>query len=143
MNNNEIKYTYDENNKTVTASVLYKNKTISASAFCHPDDKEFYSEAVGTSIAAMRLAIVILRDMRDNEIIPQIKILKHLYTNISAGKDFNPKDRATRLIRRQYYSLRTDLKIINEMIEDQKNSIKSVIKTKEHFNNLERAKLNN
>ena len=107
---------------------------------CHPDDKEFMSENFGMSIAGTRSALAYLRHLRDNEILPQIKILNHVYTNMTTNKKFNPKSYEATMVRRQLTHLRYELEDTKEMIRLLKDQIDINIKTKESFNKLERSK---
>lgn len=99
-------------------------KTFLGEAICHPDDKQQMSEYTGLDIADMRARLNILRDIRDSEIKPQIKIIKHLYYNMKTNKLYNPKSYEARMVRRQYHILQEDLKNINNLIHEQSIYIK-------------------
>lgn len=100
-------------------------KTFLGEAICHPDDKEYMSEYTGIDIADMRARLNILRDIRDSDIKPQLKVVKHLYCNMKTSKLYNPKSYEAKIVRRQYYFLQKDLKTIQDLINEYKTYIKS------------------
>ena len=101
------------------------NNTFIGHAICHPDDREYMSEYTGIDIADMRARLNILRNIRDTEIKPQLKVVKHLYCNMKTSKLYNPKSYEAKIIRRQYYFLQKDLKTMQDLIDEYKTYIKS------------------
>jgi hypothetical protein len=103
-------------------------------AVCHDDDMEFASEYTGCSIAEMRAEIERLQDIKNNEIKPGLKSLKHLESCIVENKNFNPKSYEFRLLRRQIRKFENDLTTINKNIAETKNYLKDYILAKEKIN---------
>ena len=124
-----LKESYNWNKETGEALVTIVDtktgKTFSGKAICHPDDKEYMSEYRGLDIADMRARINMLRDIRDSEIKPQLKVIKHLYCNMKTNKLYNPKSYEARAVRRQYHILQENLKIIQDLIQENKTYIKN------------------
>lgn len=123
------KETYKWNPETGEAMAILTDtktgKTFLGEAICHPDDKQYMSEYTGIDIADMRARLNILRDIRDSEIKPQLKIMKHLYCNMKTNKLYNPKSYEARMVRRQYHFLQGNLKTIQDLINEYKTYIKS------------------
>lgn len=95
-------------------------------AKCHPDDETMASEHIGLEIANARAQLNIIRSVRDNELKPQLKILKHLYSNIKTSKQFNPKSYEATMLRRQIKHLESELSIVKDIISDYKNYIEEM-----------------
>lgn len=123
------KETYKWNPETGEAMAILTdpktNNTFIGHATCHPDDREYMSEYTGIDIADMRARLSILRNIRDAEIKPQLKVVKHLYCNMKTSKLYNPKSYEARMVRRQYYFLQRDLKTMQDLIDEYKTYIKS------------------
>ena len=139
----KIKTSWDANNGISIYRVIDKNKWYTGIAECHPDDKEFQSEDFGQALATVRATIEFLRDLRDNEIKPQLKIIKHLYTNMTTSKEFNSKSYEAKMVRRKYYQLQNELSRTQEQIRQFKDQAEFLIDTKESMNNLIRSKSDN
>ena len=90
-----------------------------------------------------RVVLQFLRNIRDNELIPQVKILKHLYSNMKTSKQFNPKSYEATMIRRQLHILEGQLNNLKEQIRERKDLLDYLIDSKESFNNLIRSKQDN
>ena len=123
------KETYKWNPETGEAMAILTDtktgKTFLGEAICHPGDREHMSEYTGIDIADMRARLNILRDIRDSEIKPQLKTMKHLYCNMKTNKLYNPRSYEARMVRRQYYFLQGNLKTIQDLINEYKTYIKS------------------
>ena len=140
----KIKTTWNEK----TGITIYKvhdkdNKFYVGISECHPDDKEFQSQEFGEALAAVRATIDFLRDLRDNEIIPQLKMIKHLYTNMTTSKQYDPKSYEAVMVRRKYFQLQGQYEAIRSQIRQFKDQEEYLIDTKESFNTIIRSKSNN
>ena len=105
----------------------FNNKKYEGVAKCAPDDYPYAKEYVGETISQTRAKIEMLKDIRDNEIKPQIKILNHLYTNMSTSTNFNPKSYEAKMLHRQLQIKRADLNAVNDLIESMKQYIKDYL----------------
>ena len=131
MKNNNMIFTYNTETGISVCEILYNNNTFKGEAHCHEEDFDFMSERVGMTIAEVRANIALMKHMRDNEIKPQIKVLKHLYSNIKNSKDHNPKSHETKMLRRNIRQLEFELHAINNAIADERKFITDYISGKE------------
>lgn len=138
-----IKKDWDEESGLTIVTVTDNDKTYCGTSKCHPDDVDFKSQDFGESVATERVVLQFLRNMRDNELIPQIKILKHLYSNMTTSKQFNPKSYEATMVRRQLHILEGQLTALKEQIRERKDLLDYLIDSKESFNNLIRSKRDN
>ena len=69
---------YDKASGYTKAIIYYKNNTFIGEAQCHPEDEDIISEFTGSEIALRRANIKVMQFVKNNEIVPQISILKHL-----------------------------------------------------------------
>lgn len=125
----KIDYSYKDGRGLVT--VRYKDLTFIGESTCHPDDLDFASENTGLTIAENRAYLEFLKHKKNNEIVPQLNILKRLYTNIQTSKYYNEKSHESRRIRSQIRALENDLAQVNQNINDIKNFIKEYIRIKD------------
>jgi len=139
----KITTNWDEENGITIYRVSYDNKYYVGISECHPDDKEFQSQDFGEALASVRATLDFLRDLRDNEIIPQLKIIKHLYTNMTTSKQYNPKSYEATMIRRKYLQLQDQYTTVRNQIRQFKDQEAFILDTKESFNSLIRSKSNN
>lgn len=129
----QIIYNYDkENNK---AQCIIKDKEIKfvKEAYCHPDDIDFCSEKTGNTIAAFRASIAQLQHERDNVIKPALKVVKHLYGCLAAGKNFSPTNHETAMVKRELDRLEDELTAVNFSIKELKIQLKKYINDKDKF----------
>lgn len=122
--------TYWDDVEKVSKTIIidtFNNKKYEGIAKTAPDDISYAKEYVGETISQTRAKIEMLKDIRDNEIKPQIKILNHLYTNMSTSTRFNPKSYEAKMLRRQLQIKRADLEAINDLIESLKLYIKDYL----------------
>ena len=118
------KVSYAYNDGVASYQINYKGYQFLGVAQCHSEDMDFANERVGLTIAEARAVIKVLRFVRDTEIAQQIKILKHLYSNIETSRFHNPKSHESRRIRSQIRALERELEAINNAIADEKHLIK-------------------
>lgn len=137
MNSN---ITYDYNYGLATYIINYKGQQFIGQASCHPEDMDMESDRVGLTIAEARATIKLHRFIRDFEIKPQLKILRHLYSNIKNNKRYNPKNRETKMMYNQIRALEKELVVINNDIADEKKFLKDYIDGKDKLYKRLRAK---
>ena len=137
--NKEPKFVYDSDSGHAVCTLTDGKHYFIGEAFCHTDDKDMMSEKTGCTIALMRAEIKYYTHIRDNEILPALKTLKHLYACISHGKHFNKLNHENVLIRRQIRQLEFDLTTVRQMINDEKKSLKTLIDEKDKFYKRVRA----
>lgn len=122
--------TFWDDNEKVSKTIIvdtFNNKKYEGVAKCAPDDYLYAKEYVGETISQTRAKIEMLKDIRDNEIRPQIKILNHLYTNMTTSTRFNSKSYEAKMLRRQLQIKLADLEAINDLIESLKLYIKDYL----------------
>lgn len=124
-------YTYD--NGISRFYITYNNNTFVGQAQCHPEDMDFESERVGLTLAEARANIALMKHVRENEIKPQLKMLKHLYISICSSSKHNPKSHEDKMLRRTLHNLENDLTTINNAIADERKFIKDYIDGKENL----------
>ena len=133
-----IKFIYADGNAMCT--ITYKGLDFMGVAKCHDDDRDFESERVGMSIAECRANIKLLGFMRDHEIKPQLKILKHLLSNMKNSKNYNPISYEASMLRSQIRAIEKDLAAINNAITDERKFLKDYIDGKDKLFKRLRAK---
>ena len=120
--------------------ITYNGYRFVGEATCHPDDLDFESERVGLTIAEARANIKVLRNMRDCEVKPQLKILKHLYDNMRSSTHHNAYSYEAKMMRSQIHVIERELATINNAIADEQKFIKDYIDGKEKMYKRLRAK---
>ena len=134
------KFTYNEEVGCSTCEIIYHNKKFQGYSFCHEDDMDFKSERVGMSIAEARANIEVMRFIRDCEIKPALKALRHLYHNIICGRNFNLKSHEIKMLLRSIQRMEKELDAINNDIADERKYLKDYISGKDKLYNKLRAK---
>lgn len=125
-------FEYDKDSGITTCIITDKQSRVFAGvAACHPDDRDMMAEYTGKQIAEMRAIIKMLRDIRDNELKPQIKALKMLHTNMKQSKHYNPKSYETIMLRRALNQKEADLDEIKLMIDQEQNDLRNFIAEKD------------
>ena len=120
--------------------ITYNGYRFVGEATCHPDDMDFESERVGLTIAEARANIKVLLHMRDCEVKPQLKILKHLYDNMRSSTHHNAYSYEAKMMRSQIHVIERELATINNAIADEQKFIKDYIDGKEKMYKRLRAK---
>ncbi len=136
--NTNIEYEF-QNGRSICI-INYKGWSFIGEAMCHPEDKDMESERIGLTIAENRANIRVLKFIKDFEIAPQVKILKHLYSNIKNSKKYNEKSYEVNLIANQIKHLEKETDEIKKEIADIKNFIKTYIDGKDKLYKKLRAK---
>lgn len=114
-------------------TIIYKGIEFKGEAQCHNNDNGFFSERTGLCIAEARATIKKKQFIRDFELKPQLKILKHLYKNIQNSKYFNPKSHETYRIIGQIVAIEKEIAMINTEIAEEKKYLKEYIDDKDKF----------
>lgn len=108
-------------------------------AACAEEDIDMMSEKTGCQIALWRAEIKYYTHIRDNELKPALKALKHVYYTMNRSKHFNSKSYENIMLWRQIRQKENDLATINYMIADQKKQLKEYIDEKDKFYKRVRA----
>lgn len=117
-------FTYDKETGVTTCTLIdTKNHTYVGKARCHPDDTDMKNEMTGSEIAYRRAYIKFLKHVRDTEIVPQLDILKHMYSCMEQAASFNPKDNNARLMQRAIENYSAGATAIREYIRDERDSL--------------------
>lgn len=115
--------TFWDEDKKVSKTIIIdttRNKKYEGIAKCSPEDSFYVEEYVGQTISEMRAKIEMLKDIRDNEILPQIKILEHIYTNMNTSAKFNPNSYEAKMLRRQLSIKKGNLEAVVSLIDSSK-----------------------
>ena len=131
MKHEYIEFAFDEKLGYARCLMIYNGQAFEGGAKCHPDDMDMVSERTGCCIAEARAMIKAMRFKRDYEIAPQLKILNHLYSNMSTSKYFNPKSYEATMLRSQIENIKNQLDTINKDIADEKKYLKEYIQKKD------------
>jgi hypothetical protein len=140
MNKAKAEYTYDVETGKAIYTIKYNGLDFCGEAFCHPEDMDYGSERAGLSIAECRANIKLLRFMRDYEMRPQLKILKHLLHNTRNSKYYNPISHEAKMLRSQIRTIEKELATISNAIADEQKFIKDYIDGKDKMYKRLRAK---
>jgi hypothetical protein len=125
-------YEYDKDNGVSTCIITNKQgKVFVGIAECHPDDADMKSEYTGSAIAEMRAEKAALQDMRDNEIIPELRALRELYGTMKHSTRFNPKSYENIMLQKLIRQKEAELADIRLLVAQQNQAIKEFIFEKE------------
>lgn len=117
-------FAYDEETGVTTCTLQdTKRNTYIGEARCHPDDVDMKNKMTGSEIAYRRAYIKYLKHMRDTEFVPQLSILKHMYSCMEQAADFNPKDNNIRLMKRAIDNYSAAVDMVREAIRDERNDL--------------------
>lgn len=117
-------FAYDEETGVTTCTLQdTKRNTYIGEARCHPDDVDMKNKMTGSEIAYRRAYIKFLKHMRDTEFVPQLSVLKHMYSCMEQAADFNPKDNNIRLMKRAIDNYSAAVDMIRAAIRDERNDL--------------------
>ena len=117
-------FAYDEETGVTTCTLQdTKRNTYVGEARCHPDDVDMKNKMTGSEIAYRRAYIKYLKHMRDTEFVPQLSVLKHMYSCMEQAADFNPKDNNIRLMKRAIDNYSAAVDMIRAEIRDERNDL--------------------
>ena len=128
-----MKYTYDWSPEFGYASCTIHDhdNQFTGKAVCHPDDEDMKNRLAGQNIAEGRASIKYLQHYRDNELRPQLKILKQLYYSMNRSKQFNRKSYEARMLFRQISRITKEIEEVNADIKTLKIMISAYIDQKD------------
>ena len=133
---------YSENNEYYCVLEDKVGNKFVGIAKCHPDDKDLESEKVGYYIALCRAKIKFLYHIKNNELKPQLKILKQLYFAMNRSKHYNDKSYEAKMLKKHYYMIKEELDDIHNFIKETKKELRDYLLTKEKFRKQIRDKRN-
>lgn len=130
---------FDKQTGIAKATINYNGVEFITHAFCHPDDMDVVSEFVGCEIATRRANIKVLQHIKNQEIKPEIRALKHLKSLQEAhGETIFEKSYLITL--RELLRLENELNTIKEMIATEKQGLKEYINAQEEISQIIRHK---
>ena len=121
------------------AIIYYKNNIFVGEAQCHPEDEDIISDFTGSEIALRRANIKVMQFVKNNEIVPQISILKHL-KSLQDQHEETLLEKSYEITLKKLLQLENDLATLKEMIALEKQELKSYIDAQEKFAAVIRAK---
>lgn len=130
---------YDKASGYTKAIIYYKNNTFIGEAQCHPEDEDIISEFTGSEIALRRANIKVMQFVKNNEIVPQISILKHL-KSLQDQHEETLLEKSYEITLKKLLQLENDLATLKEMIALEKQELKLYIDAQEKFAAVIRAK---
>ena len=131
MRNYDTNYHFEFTTGESIYTIVYDGQVFVGQSHCHPEDNDFMSERVGLTIAESRATIKVLKYIKRYEIIPQLKILKHLHTNMKTSKSHNPHSYEAMMLRSQIRVLENELAAINSEIATEKKFLKDYTEGKD------------
>lgn len=127
-----IKYYHLEDG---TTSCYLKDKNgneVCGKARLHPEEKEA-KDFIGEYIATQRAEIKYYKKIIRNELNPQLKILKHLYSSLISSNKYNSANPEYFLIKRQYWIKKEEIEGLKEIIEAAEEELKNYISLRNFF----------
>lgn len=140
----EPNFNWDEENGVATCAIYDArlNKVFVGVAMCLPEDEEFKSEMTGCEIALARAQIKLLTEIRDSELKPSIKALKHLQGCMQQSPRFNKESYENQSLRREIRRLENLLATTNQELAEVKQGLKDYIEMKDHFYHILKERQN-
>ena len=133
-------HNWDQEAGTAYCIIEYNGQKFGGYASCHPDDIPFLSPLTGGYIAECRADIKYYQHIKNNELYPQIKALKHLLNMIQQNKNYNPKSMEIKKLYKEIELKEKELIDIKEKIQEMKTSLNDYIEAKEKIHNRIRNK---
>lgn len=135
----EPQFNWDPESGVAICALTDGDNIFMGTAACAAEDIDMMSEKTGCQIALWRAEIKYYIHIRDNEVKPALKALKHVYYTMNRSKHFNPKSYENIMLWRQIRQKENDLATIKDMITDQKKQLKEYIDEKDKFYKRVRA----
>lgn len=126
-------YEFNEESGISICHIFDKDEMFIGFAVCHDDDMDFLSERTGLQIAEVRAEIDALKHIRDYELTPALKALKHLQDNMKTSKNYNPKSYEAKMLRRQVCIKENELAAIKQEIIKRKAFLIDYIQQKDEL----------
>ena len=123
---------WDKEKMEAKCTIELPSGTLTTVAKCHPDDYDFGNEFTGYDIADRRMSIKILQTHK-YELNIRLSALNQLYYSMKHSKRFNEKSYENKMLQRQINMIKQDIQTTKEMIEEERNNLKSYIDTKDDF----------
>lgn len=128
----DITFTYDEETKTTYCHCRNsRNVHFMGQAQCHESDYDMENTLTGQEIAFRRAKIAFLCDERDNNLKPRLAALEQLLYSMKHSCNFNPNSYESKMLRRQIYLTTFDLTTVKEMIQYERQNLKTFIEKKD------------
>jgi flagellar motility protein MotE (MotC chaperone) len=102
-------------------------------AQCHPDDSDMKSQKTGLEIAHRRAIIQAIRHKINNELKPQLAILKETYYTMKHSSKFQPKSYENKMLQRKLKQIELDLATFKDMLNAERASLRNLINEKDEF----------
>ena len=135
----EPEFYYDKDSGLTTVKVYYKNNIFIGEAWCHPEDDDIKNEFTGCELALKRANIKVMQWIKNNELTPEIKALKHL-KSLQEQHEESLLEKSYLITLRELLRLENDLTTLKEMIALEKQELKEYIKAQDKFAEIIRAK---
>lgn len=126
-------FSWDEESGVAMCTLFDGNRTYTGIAVCAPEDFDMKNEHTGCQIAEWRAELEYLIHIRDNELKPEIKILKQLYNSMKQSTHFDEYSYENLSLQRLLRKKEFDLVVIKDMIADQKQMLKDYLEEKGKF----------
>ena len=131
--NKEPKFNWHPEIGACTCEIIVDGKKYMGGAICSPEDKDMQNERTGQEIAHQRAIINYYKDVRDNQILPALKALRHLYYTMNQSKYFNPRGYEAKMLYRQIKIKEEEYMALKTIIKDSKDALQDFIDKKEKF----------
>lgn len=139
----EPKTTWDIETGTATYTLWDIDQTPHTGvAICHEDDLDMMSEKTGLEIARKRATILAYKAYK-YKINVELKALKQLYYSMKHSSKFNPESYENIMLQKQIRLKETDLTVVNNLLIEEKFSLKVYIIEKDAFYKQVRKLRNN
>lgn len=126
-------FSWDPGTGEAGCRIFYKQNTFVAYAHCHDDDVDFMGEKTGCSIAEMRADIKLLKHIKNNEILPKIEVLNHIYSIYMSSDKYDKDCQEAKAVYKELHRLEKQLSAVNNGIDTLKENLKLYIAEKEKF----------
>lgn len=141
--NKEPQFSWDEETGIAICLLTDGYNIFKGMAFCDQEDQDMKSEKTGCQIALWRAEIEYYKHVRDNEIKPALKALKHIHSVMQFNPKFNRKSYENKILWKEIQSKELDLTVINKLLAQKKLELKEYLKEKQDFYNRIRQYRNN
>jgi hypothetical protein len=128
------KYTLfvDEKKGKISYTKYKGNKKYVGEAFCHPNDRDVFSEKIGMDIAYFRSEIKYLQDIK-NTLSTKLALVEDLYSRLLTRQGVTENSPEMKGIRRQIYLIKRDIEDTKCDIQKVNNEIQDIINNSEDF----------
>ena len=125
---------YDKEAKTASVQLIdtKRDKKFYGFAACNPVDEDMANEFTGLEIATRRAQIEMYKDFKEETRI-KLSILMHLQDCMEHSKKYNEKSYEATMLRRLIAAQESDLDIINNLIQMEKDDLSQFMKDKDEF----------